>query len=199
MNWRNAGILALVLFVPIILILLFRTGTTRLKVLPMLGDKVYVNGDSLDYTVDFGKLIQLPDSFEGKHILLYLSEEEGGILSEKAHEHILELANRLLKARKHPTDQVRDIAIISVSGGPFSHERPYTWHQFTTQSDVNAFVNSELKGGFGLAESSPVKDHMIFLIDKDGRPRGGYFAAHGKFDRDIMGEMVVLRTEYGQQ
>lgn len=195
MNWRNAGMVSVVLFVPLILILLFRTGTTRLKELPVYGGKEWVNNDSVDYRVDINELVTLPEALQGRHIILYLSEHLTGDLAESAQANLEDLSNRFLAAKQHPKDQLTDLAIVSVSQSPLELERPETWHQLQTDKDIQSFVQNALKNAFDFSEQ-PIEDHVTFLIDKDGRIRSLFFTGHGKFDRDIQGELVVLRTEY---
>jgi len=197
MNWRNAGMVSVVLFVPVILVLLFKTGTTRLKELPVLGGKVWVENDSADYSINLLDLVELPESLHHRHIILYLSESLDGELANNAQVNLLAFANRLLEAKDHPVDQLTDLAVVSVSQSPFTTERPETWHQLQTTVDIDSFVKSALHNSFDFSDD-PVKDHVAFLIDKDGRIRSQYFAGHGKFDRNIQGELVVLRTEYGR-
>lgn len=197
MNWRNAGMVSVVLFVPIILVLLFKTGTTRLKELPVYGGKIWVNNDSADYSINLQDLVLLPESLQDRHIILYLSEDLDGELASNAQTNLLAFANRLLEARNHPVDQLTDLAVVSVSQSPFNTDRPDTWHQLRTRVDIDSFVKTALQNSFEFSED-PVKDHVAFLIDKDGRIRSQYFTGHGKFDRNIQGELVVLRTEYGR-
>lgn len=195
MNWRNAGMVSVVLFVPIILILLFRTGTTRLIDLPIYGGKVWVSNDSVDYSIDINDLVLLPESLQDRHIVLYLSEGLDGDLAQNAQDNLEDFSKKLLAAKDHPKDQLADLALVSVSEQPFEHQRPETWHQLKAKANIDSFVRAALHNSFDFSEK-PIEDHVTFLIDKDGRIRSFYFTGHGKFDRELQGELVVLRTKY---
>lgn len=197
MNWRNTGILVLVLLVPIVLILIFKTGTTNLVNLPVYGEKVYKNGDSVDFIVDLSKLLESQADYKDYHLLLYFGENETGSLNEEAIENLSLISSRLEMAKTHPKNPVTDILFLSVSDKEFSANRNSIWKQITTKKNIETFVSSELFNGFGQSEN-PIKDQMAFLIDKDRRVRALYFTAHGKFDRELFGELVVLKNEYGK-
>jgi len=195
MNWRNAGILFLVLIVPVLLILLFKTGSTRLLNLPVFGEKQWNGTDSTDYKIDLKDLIAIPESLQGSHFLLYFSENEEGILQHDAIENLDKIALRLEQAKVHPRNPVTDFHILSLSNSTFKFERPSTWLKYVTAVDINEYVKTKLGNGFGLSDN-PIKDHLSYLVDKDGRIRAVYFTAHGKFDKEILGEIAVLQNEY---
>ncbi|MBI1183957.1 hypothetical protein GC194_06780 [bacterium] len=196
MNWRNAGILFLVLIVPVLLILLFKTGTTKLERLPVFGERQFENGDSVDYSINLDEICAIPDSVRGSHFLLYFSENEDNILRHDALENLQLIANRLVNAQVHPKNPVKDVYILSVSNKAFEETRPRTWLQLSAKESVETFVKDRLDNGFAKSDK-PIEDHLSYLVDKDGRIRSVYFTAHGKFDRDILGELVVLQNEYG--
>lgn len=197
MNWRNTGILFLVLLVPVILILIFKTGTTNLVNLPVFGDKVLVNGDSADYTVDLSKLFDSYNQYNDYHLLLYFGENESGSLNQEAIENLSLISRRLESAKSHPKNPVNDVLLLSVSNDSFEQERNTIWKQITTDKSISEFIKTQLSNGFGQSEN-PIKDQMAFLLDKDRRVRALYFTAHGKFDRELFGELVVLKNEYGE-
>mgnify|MGYP000395076955 CR=1 FL=1 len=197
MNWRNTGILILVLLVPILLILVFKTGTTNLVNLPVYGDKVFVvDSDSVDYTIDLNKLIDnLPEQIANKHFLLYLGEDKTGTLQQEAIENLTLVSRRLENAVNHPRHPVDDIVILSISENGFKKARNSVWLQVKSKKNLSDFVSNQLGFAFEKSEN-PIEDQMVFLVDKDRRVRSLYFAGHGKFDRDLFGELVVLKNEY---
>ena len=188
MNWRNAGALFVVLIVPILLILLFKTGTTKIGKLPVYGPKQYVNGDSFDYRVPLHELCSIGTELKGKHVLLYFSESRSDLLAPEAAGNL-----ELVERRFHEVD---DVVILSISNESFATTRNDRWLQCTTNADLLAYVSEHLMFDFTESEQ-PIDDHMAFLLDKDHRLRGYFFAPHDKLDRDLLGELVVLRTEYG--
>ena len=198
MNWRNAGILIIVLVVPIALILVFKTGTTQLVNLPVYGEKSYVNGDSVDYSINLLDVVSNPERVKGKHVLLYLSEGIENGIWEDAQVNLKNLAERLEKAKNHPRNKVDDVIILSVSNTELKSDSFSIWFKEKTNIPLDNFIKNELKGSFEFSES-PLEDHVSYLIDKDGRVRSMYYTAHGKFDRNILGELVVLQSEYGSK
>lgn len=185
MNWRNAGILVLVLVVPVLLILVFRTGTTRLTHLPIYGSTEYVGSDSVNYQVDFSALTDkdLPQ----KHLLLYFSDGVRNLISPKAEEHLNKVSERL--------KEVNDIAFVYFGENQVPSESTDEIFRVKTNVDLGAFVKNQLILDFQKSPE-PIKDHLVVLVDKDRRVRGYYFAAHDRFDRKVLGELVVLRDEY---
>ncbi len=196
MNWKDAGILFVVLVVPIILILVFKTGTTKLVNLPIYGEKVFVDGDSLDYKIELSQLVTLEKKLKGKHILLYLSENVKNSLYNDAKENIDKIALRLENAKNHPINPVSDIVFLSVIESEPEADTLETFFKRKSLMSIPKFIEEQLQNSFGFS-NAPLNDHVIFLIDKDMRVRSMYFSAHGKFDRNILGELVVLQTEYG--
>lgn len=198
MNWRNAGILIVVLVVPIALILVFKTGTTQLVNLPVYGEKSFIKGDSIDFSVDFSRLITNPEIVQDKHVLLYFSEGLKNGIWEDAQENLMNLAERLEKAKVHPRNRVDDVVILSVSNQKLEKDSFTVWLREKTKKPIETFIDNNLNGSFDFSEN-PIEDHVSYLLDKDGRIRSMYYTAHGKFDRNILGELVVLRTEYGSK
>lgn len=188
MNWRNAAAMFVVLVVPILLILLFKTGTTKIGKLPVFGPREYVDGDSVDYKVPLEQLCPIDEDIAGKHVLLYLSESRSDMLASEAVKNLEQLERRF--------HEVDDVIILSVSNEEFAAAHEDRWIQRNTQSDLVSFVTEHLIFDFTESEH-PIEDHLAFLLDKDHRIRGYFFAAHDKLDRDLLGELVVLRTEYG--
>lgn len=188
MNWRNAGVLFVVLIVPILLILLFKTGTTKITRLPVFGPKEFVDGDSVDHRVPLDLLIGDDAQLTGKHILLYFSEGMDDILIGEATDNLQRVAKRF--------KEVDDVVILSIGDSLSDTDHPDTWLQRKARIDAKQFVRKHLLLDFEESDA-PIADHLAFLLDKDLRIRGYYFAAHDKFDRDLLGELVVLRTEYG--
>lgn len=186
MNWRNIGTLLLVLAVPLALILLFRTGKTHLLTLPVLA------GDSA--TAILRENVDFPPNLEQAHFLLYISESVDNQLNPPAQENLETLAERLEKARAHPTAPVKDIYILSVDNKPHTGFNKTTWLHWQVDTQVDAIVE-QMGGGYGRTEQ-PLEDHLCYLVDKKGQVRATYFAAHGKFVRDILGELVVLENEF---
>ncbi|MGB0430075.1 MAG: hypothetical protein ACPGLV_06340 [Bacteroidia bacterium] len=184
------------LVVPIALILIFKTGTTQLVKLPVYGDKVFVNGDSVDYSINLNKIIDDNPILHDKHILLYFSENVKNSLRDDAKENISIIAQRVHNAIDHPRNPVKDVVFVSIVDSILENDTLKSYIRTKAKSDIDSYVADELKNSFGFSET-PVKDHVLFLIDKDKRVRSMYFSSHGKFDRNILGELVVLRTEYG--
>ncbi|MFY0672565.1 MAG: hypothetical protein JXQ87_04145 [Bacteroidia bacterium] len=198
MNWRNAGILIIVLVVPLALILVFKTGTTQLVNLPVYGEKSLVNGDSVDFAIDFQTILSNPEVVENKHVLLYLSEGLENSIWDDAHSNLTALAVRLEKAKVHPRNMVDDVVILSLSDIDLKSDTFSVWLKEKAELKMEDLIESKLQNSFSFCEN-PLKDHVSYLIDKDGRIRSIYYTAHGKFDRNILGELVVLRAEYGNE
>ncbi|MBI3143034.1 MAG: hypothetical protein HYZ16_09410 [Bacteroidetes bacterium] len=171
---------------PLGLILLFRTGETHLLKLPVLA------GDTA--TKMLRENAGFPAQLAQANFLLYLSESVDNQLQTSAKEQLLELANRLEKAHNHPTSSVNDIYILSVSNqAPVDDDRK-AWLHWQVETPVHS-IAAQLGSGHGRTEQ-PVEDHLCYLIDKNGQVRGIYFSAHGKFIRDVLGELTVLNNEF---
>ena len=191
MNWRNIGLAAVILLLPVVLILLFRTGTTKINDLEIFGPYEIIGQDTNFHQLSLASTgIEFPDS--NKHILLHINGREDERITELAEENIAKLLAS--ETALQTTDfkiYTLPLSVIKTSNSKYRAVMPPFNGDRQNLSDRLLF--GEWK------EVDLGRDNLAILIDKDGRIRGYFYLGNGRFHKEFLGKLNVLRHEYSRK
>ena len=196
MNWRNIILAAVILLGPVILILLFRTGTTEINQLEVLGPYEIKGTDTVHHTVDYpsiGLTIgEKPFEQSKQHILLHIDGGEDPRISELAEENIAKLIG------SEEALKTNDFKIYTLSLSPTLIPDS----DYRGLLDLYTGTKENLSKHLLFGEWKDVDlgmDNIGILIDKDGRIRAYYYVGNGRFHKEFLGNLNVLRHEYSHK
>lgn len=193
MRYRNIAILLIILLLPIVIFMVLKTGKTVVSELDYFGPSKRVEDDTLRYRVPMHKLVDT-SQYTGQHLILHFIPHDSSALFTHAVANVHGIAQRL--------PEVENIKLISFTDPSSVTDTALQynafWHEIPLPSIDQTFIAKALLPGFEKSDQYAT-DQVLILVDKNFFIRGFYFAGNDKLDKELLGELRVLRLSYGEE